>query len=275
MVNQLPGQSWCCHFFPAPESVAKASVDVDFSLCWGCPSTQHLTASSGPLFFCKVLYWLYLCHFQMVSSPWLQAALAASGRRWCLLLPWISLHEVSSLSAMGRAGWSWAAPEGWSARVRRPPWAASPLQLGSLNITNLLAAAEPPAPGHTWAVKWFHTEMCQIGGRAFVGPGWSLAPLLQHPARKMCFFCWEGLCSPTSASAQLITPFTLPCSFSFVAKFPEQLWGGCMDPISSLLLKNILHFGLGTRLTKLYVYAEYSDFFIDLNLTVPTKPLSI
>lgn len=38
-----------------------------------------------------------------------------------------------------------------------------------------------------------------------------------------------------------------------------------MDPISSLLFKNIFLFGLGTRLTKLHIYTEYSDFFIDSN----------
>lgn len=38
-----------------------------------------------------------------------------------------------------------------------------------------------------------------------------------------------------------------------------------MDLTSSLLLKNILHFGLGRRLTRLHIYTEYSDLFIDLN----------
>lgn len=90
MANQQPGQSWCCHIFPAPESEAKTSVDVDFSLCWGCPSTQHLAASSGCFWCCKVLYWLNLSDFQTGSSPWLQAILTASGGRWCLLLPWMS-----------------------------------------------------------------------------------------------------------------------------------------------------------------------------------------
>lgn len=128
----------------------------------------------------------------------------------------------------GGQGQSWAAPEGWNAQVRRPPWASNPLQLGSHNITRLLAAAEPPAPGHTWIVKWTNTEMCQIGVRALVGPGWSLSPLFQHPARKKCFVCWGGLCSPTSPSAQVITPAHSPAASLFCPNFQsnheEAVW---------------------------------------------------
>lgn len=184
MVNQHPGHSWWCHIFPAPESGAKASVMVDFSLCWGCPSTQHLAASSGSLLCCKVLHWLNLSNFQTGSNPWLQA------REEVMPAPALDDFSMSfqTFQPWEGQGQSWATPEGWNPQFRRPPWAPNTLQPGSHNITSLLAASSSRSHLNCQMNQHRNVSDCTEGF------GWTwLVPGSSSPAsRKQNVFCLLG-----------------------------------------------------------------------------------
>lgn len=143
-----------------PRISGQSPGGVDFSLCWAAQAHGTLQPPQGPSDAAKSCIGSIPLIFK-----W-EAVLAASGRRWCLLLPWVSpLWGFISLSHSTKL----SSPGGCS------PWSPN-LRQGSPNITSLLAAAEPPAPGHTWTVKWIDTETCQIGARALAGPGCSLPP---------------------------------------------------------------------------------------------------
>ena len=67
--------------------------------------------------------------------------------------------------------------------------------------------------------------MCQIGARALVKqkqPGWSWAPLLQPPAKKMWLACWEG-CVPPPLLHHRLYPLHVPMQLLIIVQQSQPL----------------------------------------------------